>query len=137
MPCLQGVSEVAEIRNKTNMPVNIENRKNSWIYFWRVGTLGIDNDINHCRQQLTARKSRKAGRMSMTTITIKTVKRASGYQARYELPGSAQPLRNFGVRCVGHATREEAIEAAKARIKRTMDTRVPGMSSIQIEVARG
>ena len=40
------------------------------------------------------------------------------------------------VRCVGHDTRDEAIEAAKAGIKRTMDTRVPGMSSIQIEVAR-
>lgn len=67
----------------------------------------------------------------MTTITIKTVKRASGYQARYELPGSAP------VRCVGHATRDEAIEAAKAGIKRTMDTRVPGMDSITIEVVRG
>ena len=67
----------------------------------------------------------------MTTITIKTVKRASGYQARYELAGAAP------VRCVGHATREEAIEAAKAGIKRTMDGRVPGMSSVQIEVARG
>ena len=34
------------------------------------------------------------------------------------------------------SSRDEAIEAAKAGIKRTMDTRVPGMSSIQIEVAR-
>ena len=57
----------------------------------------------------------------MKTITIKTVKRASGYQARYELAGAAP------VRCVGHATREAAIEAAKDGIKRTMDTRVPGL----------
>ena len=67
----------------------------------------------------------------MGTITIKAVKRASGYQARYELAGSAP------VRYTGYATREEAIEAAQANIKRTMDTRVPGMSSIEIEVARG
>lgn len=67
----------------------------------------------------------------MTTITIKTVKRASGYQARYELPGAAP------VRCAGYATRDEAIDAAKAGIKRTMDTRVPGMDSIKIEVVRG
>ena len=67
----------------------------------------------------------------MKTVTITTVKRASGYRARYELDGAAP------VRCVGHATREAAIEAAKAGITRTMDTRVPGMSSIKIEVARG
>ena len=64
------------------------------------------------------------------TIKIKTAKRVSGYQARYELAGSAP------VRYTGYATRDEAIEAAKAGIKRTMDTRVPGMSSIQIEAAR-
>lgn len=69
--------------------------------------------------------------MARMQITIKTVKRVSGYQARYEMPWGAK------VRCTGHATRDEAIEAAKAGIKRTMDTRVPGMSSIQIEVARG
>ena len=40
MPCLQGVSEVGEIRNKTNMPVNIENRKNSWIYFQVISAVG-------------------------------------------------------------------------------------------------
>jgi len=67
----------------------------------------------------------------MTTITIRTVKRASGYQARYELQGCAP------VRCVGHATRQEAIEAAKAGIKRTMDTRVPGIDSVQINVVNG
>ena len=67
----------------------------------------------------------------MTTITVKTVKRASGYQARYELP-SGQP-----VRCTGHATREDAVAAARAHIKRVMDTRVPGMDSINIEVVRG
>ena len=66
--------------------------------------------------------------MKMTTITIKTVKRSSGYQARYELP-SCVP-----VRCTGYATREAAIEAAEAGIKRNMDTRVPGMDSILMVV---
>ena len=67
----------------------------------------------------------------MTTITIKTVKRASGYQARYEMTGCAP------VRCTGYASPDEAVEAAKAAIKRVMDTRVPGMDSITIDVVSG
>ena len=66
-----------------------------------------------------------------TMIKIKTVKRASGYQARYELP-SGQPVRH-----TGYATREDAVTAARANIMRVMDTKVPGMSAVSIEVARG
>jgi hypothetical protein len=77
----------------------------------------------------TTTESNKTEGATMKTITIKTVKRASGYQARYELPGTAP------VRCVGHETREAAVMAAQAGIKRTMDIRVPGMSSIIVKVA--
>ena len=66
MPCLQGVSEVGEIRNKTNMPVNIENRKNSLIYFWRVGTAVTINAIeSYMNGEPT---QRKAGNMITFTI---------------------------------------------------------------------
>jgi hypothetical protein len=64
-------------------------------------------------------------------ITITTVKRASGYRATYQLPGSVP------VRYTGCPTRADAIAAAKAGITRTMDTRVPGMSEIEIITVNG
>ena len=67
----------------------------------------------------------------MTTITIKTVKRTSGYQARCEMPWG-QPMR-----VTGCDTRETAEAQARTAIKRVMDTRTPGMDSIAIEVVRG
>ena len=64
----------------------------------------------------------------MTRVIIRTTKRASGYQARYELPGLA-PIRH-----TGHRTQVDAVQLAIAGIRRVMDARAPGMSSVTIAV---